>query len=225
MALWDRDCGRVARPLDAEHLAALISNEPDGGSKAIYWYAGAHAKTVCDISSAAHSAAVRAERRGPRVWSSSGKHALYLTQAMCKSGCGADSCDGSVELEHVGPVVNLGELDSPANGSLWISSPNCVLSDRMYTDFSEDIVTRLEATTNDVVVTLRGRGSLRGTIEIAIVYWSVRLLVHNKQTGLDAANDKTSRGLGKATRATRRSLVRAWKAVFSGKEAPKDPKQ
>jgi len=98
--LWDRDCGRVAHLLDAEHLAALISKEPDGASKAIYWYAGAHEKTVFEISSDAHSAAVRAERRGPRVWSSSGKHALYLTQAMCKSGC----------------------FDSPANGSLWISS-------------------------------------------------------------------------------------------------------
>src|SRR5215475_1125577 len=65
--LWDRDCGRVAHPLDVEHLAALISNETEGGSKAIYWYAGAHEKTVCDISSGAHSAAVGAERHGPRV--------------------------------------------------------------------------------------------------------------------------------------------------------------
>jgi hypothetical protein len=224
--LWDRDCGRVAHPLDVEHLAALISNETEGRSKAIYWYAGAHEKTVCDISSGAHSAAVGAERHGPRVWSSSGKHALYLTQAMCKSGCGAESCDGNVELEHTGPVVNLGELNAPVNGSVWISSPNWVLSDRMDTDFSVDVIAHLEAAPKDTVVTLRGRSSLRGTIQVSdSVLDGAAIGVQHTETGLDAANDQTSRGLRKATRATRISLFRAWKAVFGSKQAPKNPQQ
>jgi hypothetical protein len=203
----------------------LLSNDGGRGWKAIYWYAGAHEKTVCDISSGAHSGAVGAEHNGPKIWSSSGKHALYLTQAMCESGCGADSCDGNVELARKGAVVNLGEPDAPANGSLWVISPNWVLSDRMDTDFSADVIARLEATPRDIVVTLRGRSSLRGTIQVSDgVLDGAATGAQQTEAGLDAANDQTSRGLGKATRATGRSLVRAWKAVFGGKQASQQPK-
>jgi len=145
---------------------------------------------------------------------------------MCKSGCGADSCDGNVELEHTGPVVNLGELDAPVNGSVWISSSSWVLSDRMDTDFSADVVARLEATPTDTVVTLRGRSALRGTIQVSDgVLDSAATGAQNTEMSLDAANDQTSRGLGKASRSTRRSLIRAWKAVFGSKEASKHLKQ
>src|SRR4051794_16029099 len=35
--LWDKDCGRLSHPLDAEHVAALVANEA-GETKALYWY-------------------------------------------------------------------------------------------------------------------------------------------------------------------------------------------
>ena len=165
--LWDRDCGRVPHPLDVEHLAVLISNEPRLGWEAIYWYVGAHEKTACDISSGARSEAVEAEHQGPKVWSSSGKHALYLTQAMCRGGCGADSCNDNAELVRNSPVVNVGELNAPVNGSLWVASPDWVLSDRMDSDFSPDVIARLDATPRDTIATIRGRSSLRGTIQVS----------------------------------------------------------
>ena len=219
--LWDRDCGRNSHPLDVEHVAALISGEPGPEWKAAFWFAGAHEKTVCDISSGARSEALAAEHHGPQVWSSSGKHALYLRQGMCQSGCGADSCDGNVELARNGSVVNLGEPGAPANGSMWIASPEWVLSDRMDTDFSAEVMARLHATARDEVTTLRGRSPLRGTIQGSdAVVDSASSAAQHTGTALDEANSQTSRSVGDATRATGRSLARAWKAVFGRKPAP-----
>src|ERR1035438_456475 len=52
--LWRRDCGPHGHPLDTEHLAVLVrASDSDPGAarwKAIYWYAAAHEKTVCDVS-------------------------------------------------------------------------------------------------------------------------------------------------------------------------------
>ncbi len=64
--LWDRDCGRIGHPLDTEHVSALVAPAPEGKWKAVYWYAGAHEDTVCDISSGARSSALSADDKGPR---------------------------------------------------------------------------------------------------------------------------------------------------------------
>lgn len=213
--LWERDCGRNSHPLDAEHVAALISAQASPEWKALYWYAGAHEKTVCDISSGARSAAISAEHHGPTLWSSAGKHALYMRKEMCNHGCGADSCDDAVELPKNGPVINLGEFNAPANESFWLASSQWTLSDKMDSDFSPEVIARLAATSGDTVATLRGTSSVRGTIQGSdAVAESAATTAQHTGAALNTANTHTSGSLGKATRATGRSLRRAWKAVF-----------
>ncbi len=217
--LWDKDCGRVRHPLDAEHVSVIVSNDSKA-SKALYWYAGAHEKTACDISSGARAEAVSAQEHGPRVWSSAGKHALYLRKAMCRHGCGADSCENAIELPNREPIINIGELSFPANGSLWVDSPEWMLADKMGSDFPPDITARLDATSGETVLTLRGNSSIRGTIQGSdAVLGGAATGAQHTGAALDTANDHTSSSLGKATRATGRSLRKAWNAVFGRKQA------
>ena len=216
-ALWSKDCGRMSHPLDVEHVSALVSTS-DSAPKALYWYAGAHEKTVCDISSGAHAAAIRAEEHGPSVWSSFGKHALYLRSEMCGGGCGADSCSDSVELVRNGPVINIGEENTPANDSDWVQSKAWVLWDKMDSDFSSAVLARLAASSPDSVETLQGRSSVRGAIQGSdMVLDAAATGADRTGSALGTANDHTSSGLGTATRATGRSLKRAWDAVFHRK--------
>ena len=212
--LWTRDCGRLSHPFDVEHVAALV-NTNGSDSKALFWYAGAHEDTVCDISSAARAETIDGKNRGPKVWSSSGKHALYLRQEMCQSGCGADSCVGGLELARKGPVINLGEPKVPASDLLWVDSPGWRLSQKMDADFTADMIATLESSPADSVITVKGRSAVRGTIQ-----GSNKVLdratsgANGTGAALGTANNDTSSGLAKATRATGRSLKRAWKAVF-----------
>ena len=213
--LWDRDCGRNGHLLDVEHVSVIVSNSPGSPPKALYWYSGAHEQTVCDISSGARAAALGAEEHGPRVWSSVGKHALYLRKAMCGHGCGADSCENDVELPNTGTVINLGEPTAPANGSTWSSSPEWMLSSKMDSDFPPDVIARLDATSGETIITLRGNSSLRGTIQgSGAVLNGAATGAQHTGAALDTADVHTSKSLGKATRATGRSLRKAWNAVF-----------
>jgi hypothetical protein len=215
--LWDQDCGRISHPLDVEHISVLTTNEPE--PKALYWFAGAHEKTVCDISSGARAEAIGSVDRGPRVWSSSGKHAIYLRKEMCGHGCGSDSCDNDSELARAGQVVNLGERDAPANGAFWITSKQWLLSEKMGTDFPNEVIARLDATSGDTVLTLGGNKTIRGTIEGSdVVLGAASTGVEHTGAALDTANTNTSKSLGTATKATGRSLKRAWKSVFGPKK-------
>jgi hypothetical protein len=219
--LWEKDCGRNGHPFDVEHVSVIVSNKPATAPKALYWYAGAHEDTVCDISSGARAEAIDAEKHGPRVWSSAGKHALYFRKAMCGHGCGADSCENDVELPNQGVVINLGELKSPSNGALWVASAEWPLSGKMDSDFPDVAVTRLKATPGDDVITLRGNSSFRGTIQGSeAVLDGAAIGAQHTGAALGTANDHTSTSLGKASRATGRSLRKAWNAVF-GRREPK----
>jgi hypothetical protein len=224
--LWGSDCGRIKHPLDVEHVSVLVVDREGAGFRALYWYAGAHEKTACDISSGARASAIRAEEHGPQVWSSAGKHALYLRKSMCGHGCGADSCADDIELVQNGPVVNLGELNAPANGSLWITSPAWALSAKMHNDFSADVIARLDATTGETIATLRGSSSVRGTIQGSdAVLDGAGIGAQHTSAALDTANGHTSRSLDKAMKATGRSLKRAWNAVFGLASSPEHPAQ
>ena len=212
--IWSRDCGRMSHPFDVEHLAALISLE-GSAPKALYWYAGAHEKTVCDISSGARASAVDSISKGPQVWSSSGKHAFYFRQSMCNTGCGADRCDDNVELSKKEPVINLGEVKTPANDSLFAASPTWPLAEKMTSDFSAEVIARIDAAP-DEIATLRGSRTMRGTIQGSdTVVDTAAVGARHTGAALDTAHDQTSNSLGKATRATGRSLKRAWNAVFN----------
>jgi hypothetical protein len=217
--LWDRDCGRVRHALDVEHVSAMVTNQAGSKPQALYWYAGAHENTACDISSGARAEAIAAEQHGPVVWSSSGKHALYLRKSMCHHGCGADSCDDDVELAQNGPVINIGETGAPANGAVWVASPQWFAADKMDSDFPADTVATLNATSGDAVITLRGNSSVRGTIQGSeTVLEGAETGARHTGAALDAADNHTSKSLDKAVNVTGRSLKRAWKAVVGDHE-------
>ncbi len=219
--LWARDCGRMDHPLDVEHVAALISTEgPE--PHALYWYAGAHEKTVCDISSGARSQSVDAYDSGPIVWVSSGKHAMYLRKNMCHTGCGSDQCDSNVPLENRNAVVNIGELNAPANGSLWVTSPDWPLADKMDSDFNNDVLSRIDITPEGIVATLRGRSTIRGTIQGSdLVLGSAAIGATHTGSALGTAKEQTSSSLSKAASATGKSLKRAWNSIGHHGNGPK----
>lgn len=221
-ALWDKDCGRISHPLDAEHVAALVAVE-DGESKALYWYAGAHERTVCDISSGARARTIGAESHGPTIWAASGKHAFYFRKEMCSHGCGADSCDDDTELAQAASVINLGELKSPANGALFVSSPKWLLSTKMDSDFPQEMIALIEASPAEAISTVRGRSTIRGTIQGSdTIYNSITdgaaTATNHTGAALDTANTHTSDSLGKAKKSTGNALTKAWRFVTAKKK-------
>lgn len=216
--LWDQDCGRVSHPLDVEHVSVLVSGA-DKDAKALYWYAGAHEDTMCDISSGAKAEALAAEEHGPRVWTSQGKHALYLRKAMCGHGCGADTCEPASKLVPNGNVINVGEPGAPANGSMWTSSAQWRFADKMDSDFAATLLAQLDATTGEDVITVRGNSAVRGTIQGSdTVLGALGTGAGHTGSALNTADKHTSTSLGTATKATGRSLKRAWKAVFGSRK-------
>ncbi len=212
--LWDSDCGRMKHPLDAEHASVLISMEPETKPKALYWYAGAHEKTACDMSNGGRAAALTIDRDHPKIWSSSGKHALFLSKDLCGQGCGADACKDEVELLPNGPIINLGELDRTMNGASWVESPLWPLADKMDSNFSSDVLSAFETAPAGSVSMVRGSRTIRATIGGADAALDGEANgAHHTEAALTTANDHTSKSLTTATQATRRALNRAWHAV------------
>jgi hypothetical protein len=213
--LWDADCGRMKHPLDAEHVSVLVSMEPGTEPKALYWYAGAHEKTACDLSHGGRASEITIGGDQPKIWSSFGKHALFLREDLCGQGCGADSCKDAVELRTNGPVTNVGELHRPMNGALWVESAMWPLADKMDSDFSDDVLAALEASPAGSVSVVRGNSTIRGTIEGADAALDGGATgAHHTGAALTTANDHTSKSLANATNRTKRALNRAWHAVL-----------
>ncbi len=142
--LWRVDCGEMKHNLDTEHVSALLVRDQASNWKALYWYAAAHEDTVCDASQIARAATVDAEERGPRVWISRGKHASFLSDAICAHGCGGDNCRETAPLA-VAKLINLGEMSAPMSGAIWIDSPEWPLAAKMSrSDFPEDRMARVD---------------------------------------------------------------------------------
>lgn len=142
--LWRSDCGELSHNLDAEHVSVLLARDSESKWKALYWYASAHEDTVCDASQIARATTVDAELHGPRIWISRGKHASFLSDALCAHGCGGDVCR---EMEPLAPtiIVNLGELQAPMNGTIWAGSPQWPLAAKMSrSDFAEVRTARVD---------------------------------------------------------------------------------
>ncbi len=147
--LWKKDCGRMGHALDTEHVSVLIrasGTDPISSKwKATYWYAAAHEDTVCDASQISRASTLHAEDHGATVWISAGKHASFLNEELCLRGCGGDICESMVPLT-VGTIKNLGEIGTPMNGALWISSSHWPLMTKMMrTDFRSSAILRLES--------------------------------------------------------------------------------
>lgn len=220
--LWDQDCGRMGHALDAEHVSALVRADSAEAKaeewQAQYWYAGAHEKTVCEVSSAARAASIGAGQKGPEVWASSGKHALFFSPAQCSGGCGDDRCTDGVALKRDErmTVINLGERGAPLNGNTWAGAAGWPLSLKMGTDFSDAVLAQVAAAPNQPVVTLAGRGQRPA---IAVIKGGDAtmdaLATSDKHTeaALDRAGTHASGGLGKGLRATGAALKGAFGAT------------
>jgi hypothetical protein len=167
--LWARDCGPHGHPLDAEHVAVLVTasnrNLDSAKWKAAYWYAAAHEKTVCDVSHITRASTLHAEENGARVFVSPGKHASYLNEKLCQAGCGADKCVAMVALPP-GRIINLGEAGHPMNGSVFIASTEWPLIEKMTnTNFPPEPVARLnQMPESDIAWFNAGRHPAQGII-------------------------------------------------------------
>ncbi len=145
--LWATDCGRMGHALDTEHVSALVRGTGEDAAtwRAVYWYAAAHEDTVCDASQVTRASTLEAVEHGPKIWISGGKHASFLQEELCRHGCGGDRCEAMVALPAT-DVVNLGEVAAPSNGSVFASSRQWPLTQKMgRTDFRPALLQRVDA--------------------------------------------------------------------------------
>jgi hypothetical protein len=228
--LWRQDCGAHGHPLDAEHVAVLVRASGADPSKAewkaLYWYAAAHEQTVCDVSQIARASTLHAEHKGARVWISPGKHASYLDERLCSSGCGADACEAMVPLESK-RVVNLGEVGHPMNSSEFIASSRWPLALKMaQTNFPAEPVARLERLPDTEIAWFHaGRHPLQGVIGIssttenaigkgaAETGSSLDTASDSTSDAISVAGDSTGSALGISYRKTKRALGKSVRGV------------
>jgi hypothetical protein len=191
--LWSRDCGRAGHALDAEHVSAWLVREGDEW-RARYWYAAAHEDTGCDRGSAVHADPIHAAWRGPEVWISRGKHASFLSETICRLGCGADRCE---RPERLFPprIINLGELNAPLNGAVWIQAKSWPLAVKFRSDFSPELQSRLDDSPGVQIVTRPN-----------YVAQPMALAGSKTLDSLGVANRHTEGSLKRAHRATRKWL-------------------
>lgn len=228
--LWKQDCGRAGHALDAEHVSALLTAEsmaaPAAEWKALYWFAGAHEGTVCDSSNGARAGALDAERKGPHVWVSHGKHASYLSLELCRAkGCGGDRCEDMIEGP-AGPPVNLGEWNAPLNGASWVHGGKWKMAPKFQTDFSVEMLARFqkldEAAAGPVngsaapakVVMLAG-GETMGAIQTGGKHTGKALDTADRHTddALNTAATQTGTAISKSASSVGRSIKKAAKSV------------
>jgi hypothetical protein len=215
--LWRIDCGRHGHPLDTEHVSTLIhadSADLDSAKwHADYWFAAAHEDTVCDVSQITRAATLHAEDHGPKVWISPGKHASYLNETLCKAGCGADRCLQMAPL-HMQRIVNLGEPGAPMNGSLFVSSKEWPLAEKMSaSNFAAEPLSRLNALPpTDIAWYVPGRHPAQGVIAISS-HTEEHIADAGNSTGaaLNTANDDTGAAISVATGSTGNALQKSYR--------------
>jgi hypothetical protein len=223
--LWRKDCGEMGHRLDAEHVSVLVSDAATiEGAKAKYWYAAAHEDTICDASQLTRAETIGAEAHGATVWISAGKHASFLSEALCSHGCGGDTCS-HMEALSVQSVVNLGEWGAPMNGILWLASPAWPLSDKLRrSDFIESRVERLQRLpATDISWANPSKRPAQATILGAHAgVGGAATGARATDTALAVANSNTSTALGQTADGTRHALGAAsrnvWRALHKSVE-------
>ena len=215
--LWSSDCGRMGHALDTEHVSALIalrSGTANADGRAIYWYAAAHEDTMCDASQIARASTVKALDAGAVVWISSGKHASFLNQELCRHGCGGDRCSATQPLR-VMRIVNLGEQEHPMNGSLWVASSEWPLAKKlMRSDFDPAVLTRLaQLPDSDIAWVNPSKRRAQGTIAAAGSTVDA-LAVGNRKT--DTAISLAGGATGNALATTRSKVGQSLKKTAGG---------
>jgi len=213
--LWRRDCGELGHGLDTEHVSALLQQTGDGAWKALYWYAAAHEDTACDASQIVRAAALHAETNGPDVWISDGKHADFLSAALCNRGCGGDRCRTTEPLRATN-LIDLGELSAPMNGAIWAASPDWPLSVKMgRSDFTDARITRLE---NLPATDIAWANPDKRPMQAAVL--GGNRAIGGAATGfratnsaLDLADADTGDALNRASTSTGNALTKTWHNV------------
>lgn len=225
--LWKTDCGRFGHPLDTEHVSVLIEK----GAKdwhALYWYAAAHEDTVCDASQVVRASTLHAENEGAAVWISRGKHASFLNPELCGHGCGGDKC-GALKAMHVNRIVNLGEEQSPMNGSAWIASAEWPFAAKLgRSDFGPEELARLEKLpATDIAWANPRKRPVQGTIAVSNTTADALAMSNRKtDTAISLAGGATGNALGtsygKVTHSLKKSARNVGKFLHgdSGGEKP-----
>jgi hypothetical protein len=214
--LWSRDCGSRGHTLDAEHIAALVSasrlDAPLEQWKALYWYAGAHEDTLCDLSSAARAVDLGAEDQGPEVWISSEKHASYLRVWLCSGGCGADHCTDMAPLNSP-KLVNIGELRALLNGALWARSKQWPMASKFATDFDDIVLGQLLTSTTIGPIEVKPYLHKTQAVLSAADSTSASVAASGQRTGesLVLASEHTGHAIGTSDRNTKAALTTAGK--------------
>lgn len=226
--LWASDCGPHPHPLDAEHVAVLVTaSESDlANSKwtALYWYAAAHEGTVCDISQITRASTLHAEESGARVFISPGKHASYLNQKLCHAGCGADKCVNLAALP-AAKIINLGEPAHPMNGSVFIASTAWPLLGKMTsTNFPPEPLARLsQMPVTDIAWFNPGRHPAQGIIANSnSTRQAIAHGANDTSVAISLAQDDTGNALHKTYKSTKQALGATAKNV--GKALNPSPK-
>ena len=198
--LWNKDCGLNGHPLDVEHVSVILSAEKYEDSvsewESEYWYAAVHEGTVCDASHAVKSSYINAERQGPAVWISAGKHASFLDKSLCSGGCGDDDCDEMNPIE-ISKLVNLGEPGAPMNGASWAQWSGWSLGEKMETDFPEAVLEKLYIAEQPEIIPVN---NAHAPVKTAI------LVGTSSAEAMIVTNNKTSSAISSASSAVGVSL-------------------
>jgi hypothetical protein len=213
--LWRVDCGEKGHNLDWEHVSVLLRRSQTTEWKALYWYAAAHEDTVCDASQMTRAATVNAELNGPEVWISRGKHASFLSEAICTHGCGGDDCRAMVPL--VPPkIINLGELSAPMNGATWTSSPEWTLASKMSrSDFGDVRTARVDQLpVTNIAWANPGKRPMQAAIRGGnSTLNGVAIGGRATDSALDLADSETAKALDNASNSTGSSLSKTFRGV------------
>lgn len=224
--LWGKDCGLTPHPLDAESVSGLVRAEGDRllpeAWQAVFWYAAAHENTLCDMSNGTAAAAVGAVEHGPDVWVSRGKHASFLSRALCSQGCGGDVCDGDRALQ-ISQLINVGEPGAPMNGTGWSSSASWPLASKMTPRYTSALIGRMPENGDVAVVPARDFApGTRTTVNVAAHTYGSMVSVRRSTdagltsgargaaTGIELAGDSTALSAAH----TQRSFVGAGTAAL-----------
>lgn len=209
--LWSRDCGRIGHPLDAEHVSVLVHaaglSQPVDQWKAAYWLAAAHEDTICDSSHAIAAASLSAIEHGAAVWVSKDKHASFLDRGLCSGGCGRDQCEGNQPL--AGP--KLIPLDTSAE---WTRDPRWPLATRFQPEFSDALISRLDAAAGLAVANSQSRRQIKAVVRVSDTTSTAMMLgPQHANKALQTADQKTDHALRKSAGAVDRSLRKSHRAV------------
>ena len=218
--LWGKDCGRRGHPLDAEHVSVLLMPGKDGIFRARYWYASAHEGTICDISHGARAGDLGRELDGATVWISRGKHASFLSERLCGTGCGADVCDHPEALA-VARIVNLGEPGAPMNGAIWIHSPAWRLAAKMQSDFSPSTVSAIDGGEDGSVVIVASHS--RGVQQtVAAGNTSLNSTAGAAGVGMEKTAGAVGSGRREASHSISHSAGTVWRSLSRARKAAGD---